>query len=715
MMREDIRARLLATFAAEAREHLEAITAHLLALEREPPPPRALEIAEAVFREVHTLKGAARSVSRTDLEALCQALESVLSRITRGELGLDGPRLALLQDAAGAIGRLLAEGAGPAPAPLLDRLAAAGSAPAPRAAGTGPRPEGARPAPPGGPRPAPGDTIRLPAAAIERVSAQGEELLVPKLAGGQRLDEARALLAALGRCRALAARGGRPAGAALSAELAAAEARARELVGRMVRDQRVLAGIVDGLLLELRGVRMTPVATVLALFPAMVRDLAVELGKEAEWAVEGADLEVDRRVLEELKEPLIHLVRNAVDHGLELPAARRQAGKPARGRIAVGVRAREGGRVEVEIADDGRGVDTARVRAAAVRAGLAGEAEAAALGEEGVLALLFRSGLSTSPIISDVSGHGLGLAIVKERVERLGGEVAIASRPGAGTTVRLVVPATVVTFRGLLVQAGGEFLLPTESVERVLRVAPGRVERLEGREAVAGPGGPLAVAPLREVLELAPAAGTDGPAPRPCVVVRAGAARAGLLVDAVLGEREVLVKEFRRPLARVRHVAGAGLLGTGRVALILRPADLLRAVQRRQRPAPPRPAAPAGGKKTILVVDDSITTRTMEKNLLEAAGYAVAVAADGAEAWARLGAEAFDLVVSDVDMPRMDGFELTARVRADRRLADLPVVLVTALESREDRERGIEVGASAYVVKSSFDQSNLLELIRRLA
>jgi two-component system chemotaxis sensor kinase CheA len=198
-----------------------------------------------------------------------------------------------------------------------------------------------------------------------------------------------------------------------------------------------------------------------------------------------------------------------------------------------------------------------------------------------------------------------------------------------------------------------------------------------------------------------------------CVVVSAGEDRAALLVEEVLGEREVLVKELRPPLVRVRHVAGAGLLGTGELALILRPADLLRAV--RDAVHAPEAADREGSRPSaVLVVDDSITTRTMEKNLLETAGYEVQVAADGLEAWAALKTERFDLVVSDVDMPRLNGFDLTARIRADPKLAGLPVVLVTALESREDKERGIEVGANAYVIKSGFDHSKLLEIIRRL-
>ena len=481
---------------------------------------------------------------------------------------------------------------------------------------------------------------------------------------------------------------------------------------------------------------MMPASTILDLFPRMVRDLAREQGKEVEWVAQGADLEVDRKVLEAMKDPLIHLVRNAIDHGIEPPEVRAQAGKRPRGRVAITFASLEGNRVEIRMEDDGRGIDLTQVREAAARLRLLSNEAAQALTDEEALDLVYRSGLSTSPIITDVSGHSLGLAIVKEGAERLEGQIHLTTRAGAGTTVRMVLPATIVTFRGLLVRAGGQpFLLPTGAVQRAIRVAPEAIESLEGREAIRWNGHALSVTRLSDLLGLPsgeqptddgrpPTADprTDGQRPRtedanvqPCVIVQAGEKQAGLLVNEVLGDREVLVKELRPPLVRVRNVAGAGLLGTGQVVLILRPSDLLKSLQESARPPEPATAPKKKGRQpVILVVDDSITTRTMEKNLLEAAGYQVRVAVDGIEAWTLLKSEDFDLVVSDVDMPRMDGFDLTGRIRADRRLAELPVVLVTALEAREDKERGIEVGANAYVVKSSFDQSNLLEIIRRL-
>ncbi len=727
--KDDLKARLMATFRVEAEEHLQAVTARLLALDRGLPPTETREALEAIFREVHTLKGAARSVGLRDVEAVCQACEALLSQLTRGTLQLSRQIVGRLQEGIDGVARLLAaSGESVAVRELLGRLDRAAADPvreAPEAVAA-PVASAEAPAAPGLPR---ADTIRLATARLDALLVEGEELLAPKLAAGERVQEARALAAVVRQCRAvftatqnIGKRGLAAAhAAALVADLDRAlrvlEARARDLLGHLVRDERTIAGTVDGLLGELQRLRMMPVSAVLDVFPRMVRDLAREQGKGVEWVARGTDLDVDRRVLETMKDPLIHLVRNAVDHGIEPPEDRASAGKPPAGRVAVILAALEGNRVEIRVEDDGRGIDPARVREAAVRTRLLSPERAQALTDEDALDLIFRSGLSTSPIMTDVSGHGLGLAIVKERVERLGGRIHLETRVGAGTTVRVIVPATIATFRGLLVQAGGQsFLLPTDAVERVIRIALDEVERVEGREAIRWNGHALAVAPLSRVLGL-PEEGdqTEPRRKRPGVVVRSGDERVGLLVDEILGDREVLVKELAAPLVRVRTVAGAGLLGTGQVALILRPGDLLRAMQERPRPAtPPAPPSSAARQPVVLVVDDSITTRTMEKNLLEAAGYQVRVAVDGIDAWTLLRSETVDLVVSDVDMPRMDGFELTARIRADRKLADLPVVLVTALESREDKERGIAVGANAYIVKSSFDQSNLLEIIRRV-
>jgi two-component system chemotaxis sensor kinase CheA len=319
--------------------------------------------------------------------------------------------------------------------------------------------------------------------------------------------------------------------------------------------------------------------------------------------------------------------------------------------------------------------------------------------------------------VTSLSGRGLGLAIVREKAEKLGGSVAVEARPGVGTCFRIVVPTMLATFQGVIVEVSGRaFVIPMMHVERVARLKPDAVRTVEGRDTIALAGRIVALTLLADALEL-PAAARNDPmrVGGSVVVVAAGDRRAALMVDAVQGQQEVLVKQLPMPLSRVRNIAGATLLASGELAPILDVGDLLKSAQRvrgavaRMHVEAPQDAAP----KTLLVAEDSITSRMLLKGILESAGYRVRTAVDGMEAFTMLRAERFDLVVSDVEMPRLDGFELTARIRADRKLGELPVVLLTALETREDRERGIDVGANAYLVKSSFDQSDLLAAIRR--
>jgi two-component system chemotaxis sensor kinase CheA len=325
-----------------------------------------------------------------------------------------------------------------------------------------------------------------------------------------------------------------------------------------------------------------------------------------------------------------------------------------------------------------------------------------------------KSGISTSPIITEVSGRGLGLAIVQEKAEKVGGSVSVETQLGIGTTFRLLLPLTLARFRGVLVRVGESlFVLPTRHVQRVLRLGMDEIRSAENRETIQVDGQAASAVRLGDVLAIIP--GNTAPDPKrkvPVVVLAWAGEQIAFLVDEILDEREVLVKSLGRQLLRVHNIAGATLLGTGKVLPVLNVADLMRSAASMTPVTAIHEAEQL--PKSILIAEDSITARTLLKNILESAGYRVQTAIDGSEALRVLGSESFDLVVSDVEMPRMSGFDLTAKIRADKRLNSLPVVLVTALDSRQDRERGADVGANAYIVKSSFDQGNLLEVVRRL-
>jgi two-component system chemotaxis sensor kinase CheA len=371
------------------------------------------------------------------------------------------------------------------------------------------------------------------------------------------------------------------------------------------------------------------------------------------------------------------------------------------------------------IADDGAGIDVANVRSAALKLDMLSPQEAAKLGEPEVVPLIFQSGVSTSPMITELSGRGLGLAIVREKVEKLGGTVAVDTQRDAGTTFRLVLPLTLAALRGIVIRVGEHrFVVPTTHVERVVRVKQTDIKTVENRATIPVHGQAVSLVRLDDALELPRPRTSDDDANNGLVMVLAVAdKRIAFVVDDVLQEQEVLMKRLGKQLSRVRNITGAAVLGTGQAVPILNVFDLIPSAVRTSGAGGQRTAAAqdeAAPRKSILVVEDSITARMLLRNILEASGYEVVTAVDGLDGFTKLCSGAFQLVVSDVDMPRMTGLDLTAKIRSDPKLAEVPVVLVTALESREDRERGIEVGANAYIVKQSFDQSNLLEVIRRL-
>jgi two-component system chemotaxis sensor kinase CheA len=443
-----------------------------------------------------------------------------------------------------------------------------------------------------------------------------------------------------------------------------------------------------------------------------VRDLAAKGEKKIELTVEGGDIELDRLVLESIRDPLLHLVRNAVDHGIEPAAQRRAAGKAEIGRIVI-TAALRGGRVEIQVKDDGRGLDRNAI-AGKLRAG--GQAVPEDARE---LALsIFAPGFSTAAAVTEVSGRGVGLDIVKTQLAAMRGTVAVAAAPapGSGTVFTLDVPLTLTSVRAVLAVIGDQrYAVDTSSVERVIRIAPSEIRPIGERETVSFAGVPVPVVTLAEALGL-----PERPLPEaektPALVLSIGDRRVALAVDSVDAEREVVVRALGPRLKRLPGIAGGTILADGTIALILNVADLIdRALEL---PGKVRLAAAATDadavRKRLLVVDDSATIRTLEKSILEAAGYDVMIAVDGEEALQILLERGADLVVSDVEMPRMDGFSLTEAIRASKRFRDLPVVLVTAMESDADKARGMAAGANAYRPKSAFDQQDLIATIQRI-
>lgn len=755
MDKKEFQKKLLATFQQEAADHVQALSAGLIELEKAADAATQAALVETVFREAHSLKGAARAVGFTDIESVCQAVESVFAALKRGELKSSQALFDTLHHAVDTLGRLTLAGAVSNPdaamiASLLQRLNGVlrggprtTMEPAPAPAGESP-PVWQEPRRPGvEERHWFSDTVRISTAQLDALLFQAEGLVSAKLTAMQRLEDIRAARRALLEHRkrqagiapliAAAQHGLRtplhPGQPKLDAQLRkmleslqsedaflkSFEARIAALEKSAAQDQRTVGSMVDGLLDGMKNALMLPIASLLDMFPKLVRDLSRDQGKDVDLSISGGEIEIDRRILDQMRDPLIHLVRNAVDHGMEDPAERIRRGKSRCGSLTVAISHKEGHWIEICVADDGRGINAESVAEAAGRLGMQGDD-----GARNALALIFESGVSTSAMVTDISGRGLGLAIVRDKVERLGGGIAVESTPGSGASFRITLPLTLATFRGVHVRVGGQrFVLPTMHVEQAIRIPANQVKTVSNRETLQWNGEALALVPLASVLEIAPGRDKSGAAAsRLSVLVLAAASeRIAFRVDEVLDEQEVLVKPLGRQLPRVRNIAGATVLGSGKTVPILDVPDLLKSA-RRIAATPPAMRMEAetsmAARKRIVVAEDSITSRMLLKNILESAGYQVLTAIDGIDALTLLRTEVCDLLVSDIDMPRMNGFELTAKVRADKSLAELPVVLVTSLASREHRERGAEVGANAYIVKGSFDQSNLLDVIRRL-
>ena len=752
--------RILATFRIEAEEHLKALSAYLIELEKTTSKKKVAEIIEVMFREIHSLKGAARSVDQKDIESVCQPLESTFSSLKRGEITLSPLSFDLFYKSvewlSKHIGISESEQTGTfrqTRQELIQRLKEMTSGKSftsvlhePSAADIE-----RTPLPQSDPIPEPENgadlhenivstqvtMARIPISKLDPLLLQAEEMIQAKMAINQQTDELKGLNDELNEWKTQTWKW-RGRQVSVTPELwnelfdtnemhlNKVENRITEITRSMERHQHSLDRLVNDHLDAMKQVLMLPVSSMIETFPGMVRKISHEQNKEIDFIISGSDLEIDKRILEELKDPLIHLIRNSIDHGIGKPHERVSQNKPARGKITLAFAARESGLVEITLSDDGKGIEKEHVLKAAIKTGIISNEDAGKLEPKEVLNLIYQSGVSTSSIITDISGHGLGMSIVQEKILKLNGKISVESEENRGTTFRISLPMTLATFRGILVMLQEfMFILPTTNVERVIKVEKEEIKTVENHETIRIDDQIISVADLGEVLGLHAHKHSGQGKMEPgsansdqirIVVLVSGEDRIAFKVDDLVSEQQVMVKGLGKLLKRVRNISGATILGSGKVVPVLNIPDLMKsAVKTRER----KIEAPAGeifvpkpGK--ILVAEDSITSRTLLKNILETTGYQVTTSVDGADAFTKARTGDFDIIISDVDMPKMNGFELTTKIRNDKKLSEIPVVLVTALESREDREHGIEVGADAYIIKSSFDQTNLLEIIKKL-
>jgi two-component system, chemotaxis family, sensor kinase CheA len=764
------RSAFISKFREEAGEHLQKLNEGIIALEGDPHDE---ELVNELMRSAHTLKGSSNMVGLVDISEVAHRMEDAMVLIRDGKLEfssrLSDPFFEALDtilymadqavkgepaevDLPGLLGRMdevIGQSEEKAPEPPAAAVEAAAEEPAeeeqpaaekpepPAAAGKKPtasKPAAARVAEPAGVEKgaaksaAAAGTIRVRTEQVDKILNLIGEIVIAQIKAEDRELKIREAVGLAGELvdAWMSVKGDVTAATEgeYSADVTATDDRVRALRDAVRSfatdygdDTARLSSVTNDLQEAGMRMRMLPVATVFNAFPRAVHDMAKTFCKEIALEIEGADTELDKKVLEEINDPLVHLVRNSVDHGIEPPEEREKAGKPRQGTIKLRAR-QEGDQIQVIIEDDGAGIDPAKVREAAVKKGFLTDVEARAMTDQEAVYLIFETGFSTSQIITEISGRGVGLDVVRQFIsEKLKGAIDVASEVGKGTTMTLTLPLTLAIIRALMVKSGGQtFAVPTTSVEETQKVATDDIRKVEGREAIRLRGQSLPLIQLDQVLGLGKTErnGRD----LPIVICSTTGQRMGFIVDDLMGEQQIVIKNLGTHLRQVDNVAGATILGAGEVVLILHVPDLVQSAR-----ALTGVRAPGGrleerevkeGPRRLLIVEDSFTTRELERSIFEASGYEVETANDGVQALAKLREGPVDLVVTDVQMPNMDGFELTRQVKEDASLSSIPVVIVTSLEREEEKRKGIEAGADAYITKSVFNQDMLLETVERL-
>ncbi|HKY85752.1 MAG TPA: hybrid sensor histidine kinase/response regulator [Pseudorhodoplanes sp.] len=734
-------------FRLEAETQVQTLIENLLLLERS---PMAAEPLEASMRAAHSLKGAARIVGLTAGVGVAHAMEDCLVAAQRGQLTVGQAQIDLLLRGADLLTRIAKapeaeidrwNGENPAEvARFLEALSAAlanghGSGADHDASDAAVLAASAPPAPQAGREPhAPEHTLES-SDRVLRVTAENLNRLLGL--AGESLVESRWLkpfaesLLRLKRLHYDLGKGLEILRETRSPQwqdertqtvLAGVQQKFLECQ-RLLSDRLVELELFDGrstnlahrLYEEASACRMRPFADGVQSFPRMVRDLGRALGKQVRLEIVGLGTQVDRDVLEKLDAPLGHLLRNSIDHGIEFPEERGLAGKPAEGVVRLEAR-HSAGMLQVMVSDDGAGIDLEKLRAAIVERKLTSAEMAVKLSEAELLEFLFLPGFTMKPDVTEISGRGVGLDVVQDMVRQVRGTVRVSTEPGKGARFVLQLPLTLSVMRTLLVDVAGEpYAFPLAYILRTLKLPKGRVEVLEGRQHFNLDGRPVGLVAVHQILETGePNAAADELS---IIVVGNNNHAYGLLVDRFLGERELVVQPLDGRLGKIKDISAGALMEDGSPVLIVDVEDMTRSVEklvssgRLSKIGSGAPARAEKKNKRVLVVDDSLTVREVERKLLGSRGYDVEIAIDGMDGWNAVRTNHFNLVITDIDMPRMDGFELVEMIKKDPVLKSLPVMIVSYKDREEDRMRGLEAGADYYLTKGSFHDETLLQAV----
>ena len=717
-------------FRVEAESQAQALTAGLLALERE---PSAVSELEALMRAAHSLKGAARMVGLNSAVSVAHVMEDCFVAAQKGALVLGQAQIDLLLSGVDILSRIsqTAEtemGKWDDASEIETFLARLAAFTVGREAPCETPPLARIPASPAEPQSAAADRVlRVTADHLNRLLGLAGESLVE----ARWLDPFARSLLRLKRLQQDVGKtvealrdslAGLPLSDQTQTRLAALDQKTAEcrqfLSARLVELEmfdRRSGNLSHRLYDEALACRMRPFADSAHAFPRMVRDVARTIGKEANLKIVGEQTQVDRDILEKLEAPLNHLLRNAVDHGIEFPTERAALGKPREGTIWLEAR-HSAGMLVITVRDDGKGIDIESVRRAVVAKKLTNAETAAKMSEAELLEFLFLPGFTMKETVTEISGRGVGLDVVQETMKQLRGTLRTSSELGRGTSVHLQLPLTLSVLRALVVEIAGEpYGIPLASITHTLKLPTEKIEALEGRQHFAFDDQRIGLVTANQVFEK----GEVSMAGETLQVVVVGdrGNRYGLVVERFLGERELVVQPLDPRLGKIKDISAGALTDEGTPLLIIDVDDLVRSIEKLsaagrlrnvQRDTATRDAR---RRKRVLVVDDSLTVRELERKLLESRGYEVEIAVDGLDGWNALRTGDHDLVITDVDMPRLDGIELVSRIRKDPNLKSKPVMIVSYKDREEDRARGLEAGADHYLTKGSFHDESLVQSV----
>jgi len=703
------RSKFIEQFKTETREHLEKLNKGLLKLEKTPGDSTLLD---EMMREAHTIKGSAGMLGYKRIADISHRMESGLQKALKGELLLKKWHFDMLFKCVDSIPPLLEdkltwEDKGMA-RPFVDDLcaevdAAFSSSGSKKEAGVIHKPEKvitplkSPESPQASSEPVHEDSMRVEIDKLNKLMNLSGELTVSKI----RLDEI-------------------VRGIVLKSESRETTGETfKTLVKELKRVDENIQFVSSNIQDEVMKVRMVPVAYLFNLFPRAMRDLAADSGKSVNIEIRGEEARLDKAIIDQMRDPIMHILRNSVDHGIEMPDERIKKKKSETGTITLNAY-QIGSQVIMEVSDDGKGVDVDRVKAIAVQKNLIKKDDAASITDEQAFGFLFIPGFSTKTEVTETSGRGVGLDVVRERVAKLKGTIEIDSSKDSGMKITIKLPLTLAITECLLVTSGSEtFAIPIDSVVETIRIELSGIKTVEAREAITVRGRILPLVRLSDIFNIQ-AKGIVERKFFSAIVVQSVEKRIVLLVDTLIGRIDIVSKPLGDPVKNVKYIGGATILGDGRVILIVDIPSIIDSFEggvilRKRDDMAPKTAAPVKKrKKTILLAEDAMSTAMLEKNILESSGFSVVIARDGREAAEKASQEKFDLVITDVLMPRMDGFELTAHLKSDKLYKDIPVIIVTTRESDADKRRGLEVGADAYILKSEFTSEGLLNTIERL-